>query len=110
MHQQLSTLLATAVQSGAEAVTSTACVAQVWRDPARQARLARALAGFVEYDLDRARARACDTLLAHSQTSDIADASVSLLARDGDIALTVDPHNIGPLLQATGTRARVRAV
>jgi hypothetical protein len=103
-------LLATAVKGDAEAVTSTACVAQVWRNPARQARLARALAGFVEHDLDRARARDCGALLARSETSDVTDASVSLLANDGDIVLTSDPHDIERLLDAAGTRARVRAV
>lgn len=103
-------LLATAVQDGAEAITSTTCVAQVWRNPARQARLARALAGFVEHDLDRAKARDCGALLARSDTSDIVDASVSLLARDGDTVLTSDPRDIERLLNATGTQAQVRAV
>lgn len=106
----IAVLLATAVKDGADAVTSTACVAQVWRNPARQARLARALAGFVERDLDKARARDCGVLLARSSTSDIADASVSLLVEDGDTILTSDPHDIGRLLDATGTRAAVRAV
>ncbi|MGH2911034.1 MAG: hypothetical protein ACRDJ3_01015 [Solirubrobacteraceae bacterium] len=103
-------LLATAVRSGAEAVTSTACVAQVWRNPARQARLTRALVGFVEQDLDRARARDCGSLLAHSGTNDVVDASVSLLARDGDTVLTSDPHDIARLLKARGIHAQVRAV
>ncbi|HEY2630925.1 MAG TPA: hypothetical protein VGI26_00935 [Solirubrobacteraceae bacterium] len=103
-------LLATAVQNGAEAVTSTACVAQVWRNPARQTRLARALAGFVEHDLDRARARECGVLLARGETSDVVDASVSLLANDGDTVLTSDPKDIRRLLDMTGTRARVHTV
>ncbi len=108
--REVAVLLATAVNGGAEAVTSTACVAQVWRNPARQARLARALAGFVERDLDRARARDCGVLLSRSETSDIADASVSLLANDGDTVLTSDPQDIGGLLDTAGTHARVRAV
>jgi hypothetical protein len=64
----------------------------------------------VEHDLDRARARDCGALLARSETSDVTDASVSLLANDGDIVLTSDPHDIERLLDAAGTRARVRAV
>lgn len=108
--RRVAALLATAVKSGAEAVTSAACVAQVWRNPARQARLARALAGFVERDLDRAQARDCGVLLACSETSDIADAAVSLLADDGDTIITSDPRDIERLLDAMGTRARVRAV
>ena len=108
--RKVAALLATAVKSGADAVTSTACVAQVWRDPARQARLTRTLAGFVERDLDRTRARDCGVLLARSETSDIADAAVSLLANDGDTILTSDPQDLERLLDATGTRARIRAV
>jgi hypothetical protein len=106
----IAALLATAAKSGAEAVTSTACVAQVWRNPTRQTRLARALAGFLERDLDAARARDCGTLLARSGTSDIADAAVSLLVDGGDTILTSDPHDIERLLDAAGTRARIRAV
>ena len=106
----IAALLATAVKSGAEAVTSTASVAQVWRNPARQTRLARALAGFLERDLDAARARACGTLLAGSGTRDIVDAAVVLLVDHGDTILTSDPHDIERLLDAAGTRARIRAV
>jgi DNA-binding transcriptional MocR family regulator len=106
----IAALIATAVKSNAEAVTSTACVAQVWRNPARQARLARALAGFLERDLDAALARDCGTLLAGSGTQDIVDAAVVLLVDDGDTILTSDPHDIERLLDAAGTRARIRAV
>jgi predicted nucleic acid-binding protein len=102
--------LAAAATSGVEVMTSSTCVAQVWRDPARQARLARALAGFLECDLDAERARDCGVLLAHSKTRDIADAAVSLLVDDGDTILTSDPRDIERLLDATGTRARVRVV
>jgi hypothetical protein len=103
-------LLAAAAEADIEAVTSSACVAQAWRDPARQARLARALAGMVEMPLDPARARRCGLLLAISATSDIADAAISLLAQDGDTVLTSDHRDIERLLQALGTDARVHAV
>jgi hypothetical protein len=103
-------LLVAAAGSGAEAVTSSACVAQVWRDPARQARLTRALAGFVERPLDAERARDCGILLGRAGTSDIADATVSLLVEDGDTIVTSDPHDIGALLDAAGTHARIRPV
>lgn len=103
-------MLVAAATSGAEATTSSTCVAQVWRDPARQVRLTRALAGFVERDLDARGARACGALLARSGTTDIADAAVSLLARDGDTLLTSDPEDIKRLLDAAGTRALVRSV
>jgi hypothetical protein len=103
-------LLVAAAESGAEAVTSSACVAQVWRNPASQTRLASALAGFVECELDPRRARDCGTLLARSETRDTADAAVSLLAHDGDTVLTSDPQDIEHLLSTAGTRARVRPV
>ena len=103
-------MLVAAAKSGTEAITSSACVAQVWRNPARQARLARALVGFVECDLDTRAARDCGVLLARSETTDIADAAVSLLARDGDTLLTSDHEDIQRLLDTAGTRARIRPV
>ncbi len=103
-------LLAVAAQDDVDAITSSACIAQVWRDPARQARLTRALASFLEWPLDSACARRCGVLLAHTGTSDIADAAVSLLAGDGDIVLTSDPQDIQRLLDATGADARIRTV
>ncbi|HXC23750.1 MAG TPA: hypothetical protein VNU28_04120 [Solirubrobacteraceae bacterium] len=108
--REVAAILVAAAKSSTEAITSSTCVAQVWRGPARQARLARALAGFVERDLDARGARDCGTLLARSETTDIADAAVSLLARDGDTLLTSDPEDIKRLLDATGTRARIRSV
>jgi hypothetical protein len=106
-------LLAVAAQSGAEAVTSSACIAQVWRAPARQARLARALVGFREWPLDPPRARRCGLLLADTGTADIADiadAAIVLLVQDGDTVLTSDPGDLKRLLEATGARARIRTV
>jgi hypothetical protein len=103
-------LLAAAAQDGTEAVTSSARVAQVWRDPARQARLAKALAGFLEWPLEELRSRRCGQLLAKAHTSDIADASLALLVQDGDTVLTSDPHDIEHLLETTGTDARIRTI
>jgi hypothetical protein len=103
-------LLASAAQEGIEAVTSSACVAQAWRDPPRQARLTRALAGFVEQPLDPSSARRCGLLLAGSHTSDIADAAIALLTQDGDTILTSDPGDIKHLLMAAERNARVCTV
>jgi hypothetical protein len=103
-------LLHAAADDGIDAVTSSTCVTQAWRDPARQARLARALAGFVEQPLDPAVARRCGLLLATSGTSDIADAAVALLAQDGDTILTSDPLDIHHLLHAADRHARVHTV
>lgn len=108
--RRVAALLVAAVAGGAEAVTSCACVAEVWRDPARQARLTRALRGFRERSLDPKQARACGVLLAKAGTSDVADAALCQLARDGDTVLTSDPRDIAALLQASGTRAHVHTV
>lgn len=108
--RRVAAALIAAVEGGVEAVTSCACVAQTWRDPARQARLTRALAGFQELDLDPVRARACGELLARAGSDDIADAALCQLARDGDTILTSDPHDLGRLLAAAGTKAQVQVV
>ena len=108
--REVGTLLAVAVDTGVEAVTSAATVAQVWRDPARQARLARALAGFLERSLDPSAARECGLLLARAHTSDIADAAITLLVEDGDTVVTSDPDDIAHLLDTAGTQARVLPV
>jgi predicted nucleic acid-binding protein len=108
--RKVAALLVTAVAGGAEAITSCVCVAEVWRDPARQVRLTRALGGFRERDLDPKQARACGALLAKTATSDVADAALCQLARDGDTVVTSDPRDVARLLQASGTRAGVHAV
>jgi hypothetical protein len=106
----LGALLAVAAESGVDVVTSAACVAQAWRDPARQARLTRALQGFLERPLDPGAARDCGRLLAHAQTSDVVDAALTLLVEHGDTVLSSDPKDIQHLLDAAGVSARVRAV
>jgi hypothetical protein len=103
-------LLAAAGQQGSEAITSSACIAQVWRDPARQVKLTRALDGFLEWSLDPISARRCGLLLASTATSDIADAAIALLAQDGDTILTSDPTDIKHLLDSAGTNARIHTV
>jgi hypothetical protein len=103
-------LLALAALQGTEAITSSAVVAQVWRDPARQVRLTRALGGVLEFPLDALAARRCGLLLASAGTSDIADAALALLVQDGDTVLTSDPHDIEHLLERIGTDARIRTV
>jgi hypothetical protein len=108
--REVGAILALAAHTGVEAVTSSACVAQAWRDPARQARLTRALTGFVERPLDGPTARDCGRLLGRSHTADIADAAIVHLVEDGDTVLTSDPADIEHLLVASARRARVRPV
>jgi hypothetical protein len=103
-------LVTAAGRNDTETVTSSACIAQVWRNPARQARLAAALVGFLELPLDPLSSRRCGLLLADARTSDIADAALALLVQDGDTVLTSDPQDIGHLLEVTGVNAEIRTV
>jgi hypothetical protein len=103
-------LVTAAARNDTETVTSSACIAQVWRNPARQARLAKALSGFLELSLDPLSSRRCGLLLANARTSDIADAALALLVQDGDTVLTSDPRDIEHLLEVTGTNADIRTV
>ncbi|MHB1501012.1 MAG: PIN domain-containing protein [Candidatus Dormibacteria bacterium] len=72
-------------------------VAQVWRDGARQARLAH-LVGSTSLEvasLDVAEAQATGALCGLTRTSDIVDASVALLARRlRATVVTSDPEGI----------------
>lgn len=89
-------------------VTSSAAVAQVLRDPARQVPLARVLQGVAETPLDWEAARAIGPLLARTGTADVVDAHVALLARAGDEILTSDPRDMARL--TIGRRVRIRPV
>lgn len=80
-------------------------LAQVWRDGARQVRLARFLNGerTIVEAFDQLRARAAGELLRRSGTTDVVDASVALAARQHRaIVLTADPEDLrrlDPLLE-----------
>lgn len=89
-------------------VTSSAAVAQVLRDPARQVPLARVLQGVAETPLDWEAARAIGPLLARTGTTDVVDAHVALLAGAGDEIITSDPEDIARL--TAGRPVRIRPV
>ena len=77
-------------------------VAEVWRDGARQARVARLLAATATrvVAFDEIRARAVGVLLGKTAEEDVVDASVVICAREhgGDVAvLTSDPTDLGKL-------------
>jgi len=89
--------------AGEVPLTHAGIVGQVWRGRGpRQALLARALAGIEIRDLDEAMGRASGELLARVRLDDVIDASLVLLANDGDIILTSDPDDLEPLLNAAG--------
>jgi len=76
-------ILRRAVDSGAPVVVPAAVLAQAWRDPRRQARLARLIASeTTSIDvLDGDTAKAVGIICERSGTSDVVDASVVLSAR-----------------------------
>lgn len=76
-------LIQRAVAHGGAVIVPAAVVAQVWRDPRRQARLARLIASeTTKVDvLDADAARAVGAICGRSRTSDVVDASVVLTAR-----------------------------
>jgi hypothetical protein len=78
-------------------------VGQVWRARgARQALLAKALAGVEVRSLDDALGRAAGELLAAARTRDVIDAALVLLADDGDQIITSDIDDIEALAVTSG--------
>lgn len=88
--------------------TSAIVIAQVWRDPTgRQAQLALLLRAVDVRPVDRELGRGAGVLLGRAGTSDPIDATVVLLAEDGDRILTSDPDDLGRLAAAAGRRVAV---
>ena len=105
--RRMGALLHATAHQGVDAITSSTCVAEMWREPARQARLARALSGIVDRPLDPVTARRCGVLLARSHRNDISDAAVAILAGDGDVVVTSDADDIERLVEAAGSSAQI---
>jgi hypothetical protein len=84
-------------RAGAGVETAAPAVAQVWRDGARQARLARLLSLIDVRVIGLPQARAAGELLAASATGDAVDALVVSIAGPGDQLLTSDPDDLAGL-------------
>lgn len=85
-------------------------VGQVWRSPARQVALAHVLRATKITPLDARLGRDAGTLLAQSGTSDVVDAALVVLARDGDEIATSDPDDISHLVAVAGLDVTIRVV
>jgi hypothetical protein len=109
-HRLTGLMLRVAHQRGLQVRTSAGAVAQVWRNGARQAELARALHGVDTVPLDVHAAKRIGPLLREAGSADVVDAHVAWLAGDGDQILTSDPKDIRRLLTARGVRAAVVSV
>ena len=90
-------IVALAWERDAVVAVPATVLAQVWRDGARQARLARLLeSSFCEViAMDRALAQKIGALCGHTGTADIADASVVVVAKErGHRIVTSDPGDL----------------
>ena len=108
--RQVGALLRVAQQERITVRTSPAAVAQVWRQGARQARLARVLAGVAALPLDLDTGKRLGALLGAAHTCDVVDAHVASLARPGDRVLTSDPDDLRRLVDTLGVEAVVVSV
>lgn len=102
--------LVTAAADKSNLRTSTAVVAQAWRDGARQAPLVRLLRGVEEISLSSSRARAIGELLRSARMRDVVDATLIELANDGDEILTSDPADLIQLANHSGKALKITPV
>lgn len=94
--------------SGRSPVTHGGVIGQIWRGGSgRQANVARLLPGVEVVALDADLGRKVGVLLARTKTSDVVDAALALLAKDGDELLTADVHDLRPLLRAIGVQVDI---
>ncbi|MGH3696902.1 MAG: hypothetical protein ACRDRX_23465 [Pseudonocardiaceae bacterium] len=108
--RRVGALLRIAHQERIAVRTSPAAVAQVWRHGARQARLARVLAGVAAPPLDLDTGKRLGLLLGATDSCDVVDAHVASLARAGDRVLTSDPQDLRRLLDELSVDASVVTV
>lgn len=88
-------LLNGAIRRRTPLIVPATALAQVWRDPARQARLSRLVRLAEIVPLDETAARGVGWLLTRTGTRDVVDAHVALVAalRNGRV-LTSDPDDL----------------
>ncbi len=98
--RDMATLVSEARSTGSALTVPAGCVAQAWRDPRRQARIAAFLRLAVTevVALDHEDARRVGLLLAATGTSDVVDGHVAVCAHRLDQAVvTSDPDDIASL-------------
>jgi hypothetical protein len=87
--------------AGRAPLTHGGVIGQVWRGGSgRQAPLARLLPGLEVIGLDESLGRQAGILLGRARTSDVVDAALVVLARDGDSLLTSDVQDLKRLVVA----------
>lgn len=96
VNSRLWALVKRGVERGDELHTTHPVLAQVWRNPARQANLARAVRLLDVHALDESVA--VGRRLADSGTADVVDAHLAIVAeRLGTFVLTTDPDDMSAL-------------
>ena len=96
-----------ALRAGQPVRTNPNVVAQLWRNGARQARLAKALRMVEVVPITREDGYRAGVLLGATRTKDVVDATVALLAKAGDEVYTSDPGDLKALCAATRFKAVV---
>ncbi len=96
LNSPLWALLERAVERGEEIYTTHPVLAQVWRQPVRQANLARAVRCFEVCPLDNSVE--VGRRLAESSTSDVVEAHLAVVAEKvGTFIVTSDPDDMAKL-------------
>ncbi|MGA3563257.1 hypothetical protein [Melissospora conviva] len=94
-----------ALEDGRDIYVPSVVVSQAWRDPRRQVRLGKFLAGCRVMPVGLETAKAAGVLCGRAGTGDIVDATVVILAASlGAIIWTSDPNDIRTLLDAQGVK------
>lgn len=96
-----------ALRLGVPVRTNANVVAQVWRDGARQARLAKALHDVTVEPITAKDGYRTGELMGATRTKDVVDATVALLAKSGDRVYTSDVGDLRKLCEATGFKVVV---
>ena len=102
-------LILDALRTGRPVRTNPNVVAQVWRNGAKQARLARLLRDVRVEPITREDGYRAGELLGSTRMKDVVDATVALLAKGADELYTSDPGDLRELCAATGFKAVVIA-
>jgi hypothetical protein len=103
LHQKIEA----ALRTGKPVRTNANAVAQVWRDGKRQARLARMLNSVEVAAISREDGYRAGELLHVTQTKDVVDATVAMLAKSGDRVYTSDIGDLRMLCETAGIKALV---
>jgi predicted nucleic acid-binding protein len=96
VNSRLWALIKRATERGQDLHTTHPVLARVWRDPVRQANLARAVRYFEIHPLDESVT--IGRRLAETATADVVDAHLVIVAESlGTFILTADPDDLGKL-------------